>query len=821
MQIWADVDLTATESLREQVGGKALGLVRMQALDLPVPTFSVIDASEWRKSGRFPDKARPSLEKALERLSFPLAVRSSAVAEDGAKFSFAGQLESVLEVPDVEACIEAISVCWKSGNSERVKAYCAHAGIEPGPVAVVLQELVPADSAGVMFTADPDGNPDDVLLSAAFGLGEGVVQGTADCDTYRVSPGGEVALEQHGAERVLLDEHCRRLARIGRDLDKALGGPQDIEFALRRNALYVLQVRPVTIRIPRGRKLLWDNSNIVESYSGVTTPLTFSFANRAYTIIYQLFCGVMGVDAGTIRKNEAIFHRMIGLVEGRVYYNLNAWYRVLTLLPGYQMNRAFMEQMMGVAEVANDEDAVAEAAGWQKALVYGPRVAWMSTKLMWRLGRLDGDVERFAQHFDTVVGNANRETLSKRTPFELLDIYSELERELLWAWTTPIVNDFFVMIFYGVLRKQCQKLTGDEDTNLHNELLAGQGDLESVGPTLDALRMAEKLRGEPELAALLNEDLDKALEHPSFARAWNRYMERWGDRCIDELKLETAPLRDTPEFLVATLQNYLRGEPQDPETFGAQEQKLRAKAENRASALGAGAMFRWILGQARRRVSDRERLRFLRTRIFGVVREIFRAFGDHFVASGALDERDEIWYLTVDEVHGLVRGTAVCTDLRGMAAVRRAEFDGYRAGRKPGERFYTRGSVHYGGNRFEGGQSAQIEDGKLYGTGVCPGVVEKEAKVLEDPRHGAELDGQILVAERTDPGWVPLYPCVSGLLIERGSLLSHSAVVAREMGLPTVVGMRGLLDFVQDGQRIRMDGDAGSVEVLDEAGDEE
>jgi pyruvate,water dikinase len=298
-------------------------------------------------------------------------------------------------------------------------------------------------------------------------------------------------------------------------------------------------------------------------------------------------------------------------------------------------------------------------------------------------------------------------------------------------------------------------------------------------------------------------------------------MERWGDRCIDELKLETAPLRDTPEFLVATLQNYLRGEPQDPETFGAQEQKLRAKAENRASALGAGAMFRWILGQARRRVSDRERLRFLRTRIFGVVREIFRAFGDHFVASGALDERDEIWYLTVDEVHGLVRGTAVCTDLRGMAAVRRAEFDGYRAGRKPGERFYTRGSVHYGGNRFEGGQSAQIEDGKLYGTGVCPGVVEKEAKVLEDPRHGAELDGQILVAERTDPGWVPLYPCVSGLLIERGSLLSHSAVVAREMGLPTVVGMRGLLDFVQDGQRIRMDGDAGSVEVLDEAGDEE
>ena len=828
MKFTADRDLIGVDGLRERIGGKGLGLVRMQAMELPVPPFVVLEASEWRKSGRFPDKGRAALEEAIAGLSFPFAVRSSAVGEDGVRHSFAGQLESVLEVPDLEGCIQAISTCWKSGNSERVRAYCAHAGIEPGPVAVVIQELVQADSAGVIFTADPDGDPDDVLISAAFGLGEGVVQGTADCDSYRVGPDDEVRAEQHDPEqRVLLDEHCRRLARIARGLDRALGGPQDIEFALRRNKLYVLQVRPVTVHIPRGRKLLWDNSNIVESYSGVTTPLTFSFANRAYTIIYQLFCGVMGVDADTIRRNEGIFHRMIGLIQGRVYYNLNAWYRVLTLLPGYQMNRPFMEQMMGVAEVANDEDAVAEAAGWQKALVFGPRVAWMGAKLIWRLGRLDGDVERFAAHFDRVVGGAKKRNMATMGAFELLQLYGELERELLWAWTTPIVNDFFVMIFYGLLRKQCQKLTGDEDTNLHNELLAGQGDLESVGPTLDGLRMAAKLREDPELCALFQGELDdsdilvRALNHPEFARAWSRYMERWGDRCIDELKLETAPLRDTPEFLVATLRNYLRGAPQDPETFGAEEQRLRGRAEARTQSLGASTFFRWVLGQARRRVSDRERLRFLRTRIFGLVREIFRAFGDLFVSAGALDERDQVWYLTVDEVHGLVRGTAVSTDVRGLAELRRREFEGYREGAKPAERFYTRGMVHFGGNRFEGSNQARLEDGVLYGTGVCPGQVEGVARVLDDPRLGARLDGEILVAERTDPGWVPLYPCVSGLLIERGSLLSHSAVVAREMGLPTVVGMRGLLDFVGDGDLIRMDGGAGSVQRLDSGDHEE
>ncbi len=823
MKFVAQEDLLDAEELRPRIGGKGLGLVRLLRLGMPVPRFVVLEASEWRKSGRFPEKAREALEAVLGELNFPLAVRSSAVAEDGVSHSFAGQLESVLGVANLEQCIQAISTCWKSGSSERVRAYCEHAGIEPGPVAVIIQELVDADSAGVMFTADPDGDPDDVLLSAAFGLGEGVVQGTADCDTYRVSPTGTVAVEQADQNsRVLLDEHCRRLAQLGHTLDRALGGPQDVEFALLRNKLYLLQVRPVTVQIPRGRKLLWDNSNIVESYSGVTTPLTFSFANRAYTIIYQLFCGVMGVDQDTIRRNESIFHRMIGLIRGRVYYNLNAWYRVLTLLPGYQMNRAFMEQMMGVAEVADDEDAVAEAAGWQKAFVYGPKVAWMSAKLLWRMFRLDADVRSFSALFERVVGRARQRPLGELSAFELLDLYAELERELLWAWTTPIVNDFFVMIFYGLLRKQCQKLTGDEDTNLHNELLAGQGDLESVGPTLDALRLAARVREEPDLAALFTSELQdseilaQALEHKDFSRGFARYMDHWGDRCIDELKLETVPMRETPEFLIATLRNYLRGEPQDPENFGSEERRLRERAETRARALGAKAFFGWILGQARRRVSDRERLRFLRTRIFGLVRELFRAFGDRFVAVGALDERDQIWYLTVDEVHGLVRGTAVTTNLRILAEVRRSEFEGWASAPRPSERFYTRGMVHFGGNRFEGPSVVRLEDGRLYGTGVCPGEVEGPARVLENPRDGVRLDGEILVAERTDPGWVPLYPCVSGLLIERGSLLSHSAVVAREMGLPTVVGMRGLLDFVQDGQLIRMDGGVGSVEIVGE-----
>ena len=172
----------------DTIGGKGLGLVRMVRLELPVPDFFVLPASEYRKSGRFPKKLRASLDAALEALGpGPYAVRSSAVAEDGASHSFAGQLESVLGVSTSDEVVDAISTCWTSGNSERVRAYCKAAGLDPSPVAVVVQTLVVPDAAGVMFTGTPE-DPDRVLISPADGVGEGVVQGLVPCDTFRVDP---------------------------------------------------------------------------------------------------------------------------------------------------------------------------------------------------------------------------------------------------------------------------------------------------------------------------------------------------------------------------------------------------------------------------------------------------------------------------------------------------------------------------------------------------------------------------------------------------------------------------------------------------------
>ncbi len=840
--------------LLPRIGGKAVGLLELRRHQLAVPAFFVVETTAFTPDGPPPESLRAEVERGLEALGGAearLAVRSSGVGEDSATASFAGQLESFLGVQGLDEVMQSLRRCWRSAGSDRVVAYRELHGLDSSPVAVVVQQMVEPEAAGVLFTRDPD-EPEVALVSASWGLGEGVVQGTVNCDTWRVGPKGVETLVEDKPECLVLGasgpevrpvpeerrslpcmspDLVQELVRTGRRLEEALECPQDIEFAVVGGELVYLQARPITVPIPQGRRLLWDNSNIVESFSGPTTPMTYSFANRAYTIIYQLFCSVMGVVGETIRRHEGTFHRMIGLVRGRVYYNLNAWYMVLTLLPGFRFNRSFMEQMMGVAEVASDEDALQDSK-LRRALVHGPRAAVMALKLVWRLVRLDKDIARFRRTFDAAYREHRSKDLDALEPFELLDTYHDLERRLLWAWTPPIVNDFFVMIAYGVLRAWCRKLTGEEGTNLHNELLAGEGGLESTEPTLEALRIADLVLREPGLLALFRSEredtvvLETARDWKWFSNRIDAYLDRFGDRCVDELKLEVPSLRQRPEFLVAALRNYTRdgATPIDVDAFGVEERRMRSAAEVRVWGLVSGwreRVFQRVLDQARLRVKERENLRFARTRIFGLVRDLVRAMGLRMVEAGVLDARKDVFYLTMEECLAWIRGTAVTTDLRGLVALRRAEFASFEEQPVPTERFHTWGAV-YAHNRFRGRPVATGPvDGVLTGIPCCPGVVEGPVRVLEDPAAGGRLCGEILVAERTDPGWVPLYPSVSGILVERGSVLSHSAVVARELGIPTVVGLRGLTAMLADGDWVRMDGGAGTVEKLEAAITEE
>jgi rifampicin phosphotransferase len=884
-----------------ELGGKATNLARLARAGAAVPSWVVIPASA---QGDAPsDDLLDHVQRALadEGLgAAALAVRSSAVGEDAAGASFAGQFETVLGVDaaDRSALSRAIATVRASAATERVLAYLSDAGAagaRPAAaprMAVILQALVDAEAAGVAFSADPvTGERDVAVVSAVHGLGEALVSGVEDGDAYRVRFDGagatviearlarqDRALRREGAATrwLELDEpdgeapaiteaEATEIARTARDLADVLGGPQDVEWALVRatgettpgagaipgpavgpappppRRLVILQARPITT-LAAGERRIWDNSNIVESYAGVTTPLTFSFARSVYEDVYRQFCGVMGVSESLIERNRDVFAHMLGLIRGRVYYNLLSWYRVLSMLPGYAFNRAFMERMMGVREKLSDPPAPQLVAG--KWTDLGRLIRMVVLMVRASLG-LRRTVPAFHRRLDDALLPLADADFTTWPSDDLLSRYRRLEEDLLRHWQPPLVNDFFAMIWFGVLGRLVERWLPDEPPTLVNDLLAGEGGMISTEPARRVMTLAGQVAASPELGVFFDryddDELLPALDATvtgagpdpvdpaiaGFRVDLHAYLRRFGDRCANELKLETVTLSEDPEFLVSTIRSYWRQGATDPEAGRVREAGIRGLAEARVARRLQGArrwLFRRVLGQARARIRDRENLRFERTRVFGVVRRIFIGFGHAMVRAGRIDDPRDVFWLTTGEVFGWADGTGVSLDLRAIIAARRAEFAAYETGTPPPERFESWGPpAEVDFERLAAAAAASAAatagptDGTLVGTGCCPGVVRAPVRVVRDPREAGDLDGHILVAERTDPGWTLLFPSASGILVQRGSLLSHSAIVAREMGIPCVVSVPLLLETLRDGELVELDGTTGVIRRIGES----
>jgi pyruvate,water dikinase len=217
-------------------------------------------------------------------------------------------------------------------------------------------------------------------------------------------------------------------------------------------------------------------------------------------------------------------------------------------------------------------------------------------------------------------------------------------------------------------------------------------------------------------------------------------------------------------------------------------------------------------------VRDRENLRFERTRVFGRARRITIEIGKRFAALDRLDDCRDIFYVEVDEMLAFVEGRATTTDLKGLVTIRKLEFDRYRSEPPPADRFETRGVVYVGNTCQLEAAYVPPTGESLKGIGCCAGIVRGRVRIICDPRRATVTSGEIIVAQRTDPGWVMIFPAAAGLLVEHGSLLSHSAIVAREMGLPAIVSLSGLTDWLKDGDWVEMDGSSGVVTKIQPPG---
>jgi pyruvate,water dikinase len=512
---------------------------------------------------------------------------------------------------------------------------------------------------------------------------------------------------------------------------------------------------------------------------------------------------------------------MLGLVRGRIYYNLLNWYRVLALLPGFTLNRRFMEQMMGVRESLPDEviGDVQHASAWDR-FVDGLRGIRTIFGLVGNYFTLDRQIDRFYLRLNEALAPPNPPFADMRLD-ELVTHYYKSEQQLLSRWDAPLVNDFFAMIFHGAFRKLTAKWCGDANGMLANDAIRGQGDIISLEPAARVREMAKVAALRPELMMALREApaaqaLRVVRQYPDFSVLYDGYLEKFGDRCLEELKLESETLYDDPSVLLRSIGEVASGTSAPPSPnadvsiAGEAESKMRAQLSG--SPVRRWTLF-WLLRQARKRVRNRENLRFERTRLFGMIRRLFLEAGRRLQSMGSLDDPRDIFYLEVGEILAYSDGAATTTDLQSLAALRKKEFAEYREGAAPADRFETRGPVYhaqtYRSNAPSAALEAQGEERK--GLGCCPGVVRGIARVVRDPKQARLTAGCILVADHTDPGWIMLFPSASGLLVERGSLLSHSAIVARELGIPAVISLPGLLDWLQDGDEVELDGAAGIV----------
>lgn len=815
------------------------------------------------------------LRSAHERCIPPgatVAVRSSAASEDGSGASFAGLHETVLGATGPEAVASALRVVWASAFGEAALAYRLARGLPVTGIemAVVIQRMVRPEVSGVLFTCHPTtGDPGQVVISSLYGLGSGVVDGSLAADRFVVdkaegsvrselaskttalaldgdgSPGGtrqiEVAPELRDRSS-LDDEQVRTLARMGAAIERRMGRPQDLEFAIDGDAaLFVLQSRPVPTAgaygPAAGNRCVWDLSNWTENYPGLSLPMTYSVARRFDRIGFHCFAELMRMSARDVREWEALFHTTLGYFQGRICSNRVNRYRFFRLIPGIDFHRRALLSLLRVRPDEVDPELESAAPGALR------RWCVELPKLLKTLGGLAGDAVRVRSRVQRLLDEAagfyrrfDEREVSEMRPHELVALYEEAERKLAWRWKAPLQNALFLRLSYVTLVRLCRTWCGDRDGSLPAELLGGEAS-QSVEAMRELVELAGRAREEPGLRQLLTElppeealpALCREPRFDGFTAALERYLEHHAERSFTEMKLEAPTLGDRPELLIGMIRAHLDGgeEARRPVAHREDRPGSGAEAERRALDAIRGSLlgglrrlfFRWLVRRARRLDEQREEVKAARVRLMGLIRQLVRALGEELARESVLAEAGDVFYLTLEEVFDYVRGNAVTVDLRGLVALRRAQVERWKAGPAVEERFCTYGMVYHRNDASapgpeESGEAPGAEE-TLRGEGCSRGRVTGRVRKADPLNQPTALRGDVLLVERIHTGWIPFLPSVSGLLVEHGEILSHCANVARELRVPMVVGVPGLMRRLRDGDRVTVDGEKGTVEVVE------
>jgi phosphohistidine swiveling domain-containing protein len=777
----------------------------------------------------------------------PVAVRSSATAEDLPYASFAGQQDTYLNVVGDESVLEATRHCWASLWTERAVSYRASNGIDHRNVrlAVVVQRMVEARVAGVLFTANPlTGRRRQAVIDASPGLGEAVVSGTVNPDHFVVNTvTGEIVERRLGDKRVavrgaagggtqrvglvgngdkasLKDDQIRALATLGVRVEAHYGSPQDIEWAIDADGgIWLLQARPITtlFSLPAGVPMTDDVLRVYFSFNvaqGVYRPLT-PMGIQAFRLVASAAVTLAGRPPRDPYTGPAFFTE----AGGRIFLDVTPALRTT-------FGRRLLDRLTRIGE--------ARTTPILRDLAADPRLAPVTTSrwpvlrgvlLLLIRGRVPLHVVQALLHPAAARARVARLETEIRAPGDVprdADAAQRLrvvERLLLGfpPRMLPIVPPVFAtgLGAFALAGKLLGHLADDDERQV---VLRGLPHNPTTEMNLALWALAQEVRGDPATVRTIRETPPAQLAHdyrsgtlpPRLQAELTNFLRAYGHRGVAEIDLGLPRWSEDPTYVLGVLANYLRLDNPDlaPDVQfrravqGAEE--MVAALARRATTKGhlRGVLVGFLLKRARDLAGLREVPKFFAVLILAQARALLWEIGEELTRSGRLERAEDIYFVTLPEAQVALAGK----DLHSVVRERRATYE-----HELSRRHVPRVLLSDGTEPTAEAVLDAVADGALRGTPASPGTVTAKARVILDPT-GARLEpGEILVAPSTDPGWTPLFLTAGGLVMEMGGAMSHGAVVAREYGIPAVVGVPDATERIITGQRITVDGSAGMI----------
>ncbi len=772
-----------------------------------------------------PDDLVAAIIRALARLGeqAAYAVRSSATAEDSPTASFAGQQDTYLNVVGPAAILQHVSRCWASLFTERAVTYRLRNGLDHRKVhmAVAVQRMVFPQASGILFTADPvTGNRKVASVEASFGLGEALVSGLVNADVYKVrdgevvakvvatkqlaihaSPAGGTHEQEIEPERqqqpALTDAQAVRLAQLGRRIEAHIGHPQDIEWCLADDGFQIVQSRPITTLFPI--PVVGDRENHVYVSVGHGQMMTDAMKPLGISL-WQLTAGRPMYEAGgrlfvDVTQGLAAPASRAGLLE--------------VLGRGDPLIRDALQTLLErgdfIPSLADEGPSGGAPAGGASAPIEtDPAIV---AEL---IGRGQASIAALKRDIQTKSGSALLD-------FILADI-QELRRILFDPQSHQVIMAGMEATWW--LNERLQRWLGEKNAadtlaqSVPHDVTSEMG--------LALLDVADVIRPHPDVVAFLQRVEDEGFldELPRLAGgreardAIQAWLDKYGMRCVGEIDITRPRWSERPTALVpmilSNIRNFEPGASERRFEQGRQEawekeqellERLRALPDGERKAEEA----KWMIDRVRTFSGYREYPKYGMVSRYFVYKQALLAEAERLVQAHVLHEKEDIFYLTLQELQDVVHTHQVDDQLIRQ---RKDAFRSYQA-LTPPRVLTSDGEVIAGSYRRD-----DLPVGALVGLPVSAGTIEGRARVILDMAE-ADLElGDILVTAHTDPSWTPLFVAIKGLVTEVGGLMTHGAVIAREYGVPAVVGVEHATQLIRDGQRIRVHGTDGYVEIL-------